>query len=606
MYSNPKKPSLVMIDGSFAIWNAALQSFCRETRNEYYHRCYRVANGQPQSEDLKKTMVHNCLSHAMRAAKIMVCKHYKRGRNFVQTAMHWVALLFSSETVEMLDDIVDGIFTVLCSKMHSGKVTHAFNKLAKYEYTGKLARDFTEATGVGEYRDDVDYLIGSKRVEKNHERKSPFCERYISKFEQLLKSDCSTDDDPPNLYYSVQFCKPLHRIILSRICCTSKIMLGDLSRHITAQTSENEKHYFNDYRKVYAKMIVPEKFQNISRNNLTQGVIEQHFKMLKHTFMKEKKRRIDDFVVGYYETVCLIRKQFADTLLHSGLDFAETLKKTSMVKSKFKKRKKTRGKGYYTQSKYIPEMVVAKTSQHDNISSEMPVGVGHLITVEHSTEPTFMWDASREWLKVELFSKQLCKEMPPSKLAKTVLMMTEEQYLYWLDLATINKSLEPTVFSALQKKLQGGTNMGWLSQGAVELYISTTVAKCNKDMHANNFGCVDCGITDGVLSGKLLSLPERANCGRGYRGITIPGDPKMLRNDVFFPCLKRKHFRLLHYSVPSSTLILVDSLPIIGNETETEDYAIMSAFKAFFSAFSNVGEDVVFEKKKYRYSGRCK
>ena len=61
-----------------AMWNAVLRAFSNETRLDYYHRCWRIVNGEAESLDLKKTFVYNCLSHAMRAAKIMVIKHYEK------------------------------------------------------------------------------------------------------------------------------------------------------------------------------------------------------------------------------------------------------------------------------------------------------------------------------------------------------------------------------------------------------------------------------------------------------------------------------------------------------------------------------------------------
>ena len=65
-----KLPAKIMIDGSYAIWNASLRAFTSETRDEYYKRCFRIACGTPKKSDILQTFFHNCLSHAMKAGKL--------------------------------------------------------------------------------------------------------------------------------------------------------------------------------------------------------------------------------------------------------------------------------------------------------------------------------------------------------------------------------------------------------------------------------------------------------------------------------------------------------------------------------------------------------
>ena len=55
--SNQKKPIVIMIDGSKAIWNAVLAAMCNESRFEYYMRCYRIVSGKAKSGDFKRSLV---------------------------------------------------------------------------------------------------------------------------------------------------------------------------------------------------------------------------------------------------------------------------------------------------------------------------------------------------------------------------------------------------------------------------------------------------------------------------------------------------------------------------------------------------------------------
>ena len=97
------RPKLIMIDGSFAMWNAILLAFNCESRLDYYIRCWRVVTGKATKSDLQSqssSLVHNCLIHAMRAAKIFVNKYYLKRHRIV--AMYWISLLFFPQHCERL------------------------------------------------------------------------------------------------------------------------------------------------------------------------------------------------------------------------------------------------------------------------------------------------------------------------------------------------------------------------------------------------------------------------------------------------------------------------------------------------------------------------
>ena len=58
-----KKTLLIMIDGSLAMWNAALKSFTSETRILYYHRCSRIVTGEAEKSNLKSTESDTLAEH---------------------------------------------------------------------------------------------------------------------------------------------------------------------------------------------------------------------------------------------------------------------------------------------------------------------------------------------------------------------------------------------------------------------------------------------------------------------------------------------------------------------------------------------------------------
>ena len=73
---------MVIIAGSMAAWNSVFKYYlimwnavCRETRIQYYERCWRVVTGKASLLGLQTTFMHNCSSHAMRAAKTTVMKY---------------------------------------------------------------------------------------------------------------------------------------------------------------------------------------------------------------------------------------------------------------------------------------------------------------------------------------------------------------------------------------------------------------------------------------------------------------------------------------------------------------------------------------------------
>ena len=340
-----KKPILVMVDGSMAMWNAVLRAFTNETRIDYYNRCWRIVTGKACANDLKKTFFQNCLSHAMRAAKILVGKYYKRA--YRNVALFWIGKLFSVSTFDQLDSVMESIIVVTNCENSSGFVKNHFEKL---KHGIVLDVNYFPHEFVSESNSKIqneDFHTASKYTDEKQETNSPFYLHFTKKLNQFLQTDINqnhkrhekTLDNVLNVYFDNTFCKKLIRVIGSRICCTSKLLLGDLSRHKNVQSSFAAIKLYLEYSALY-KQIQKASPNFAVENNLTQGVIEQHFNTLKNVCLKGNRIcRIDDFVQKYYNELKITQQLFSDFALHHFTQMKKQIRKTgNVVLSKFRKR----------------------------------------------------------------------------------------------------------------------------------------------------------------------------------------------------------------------------------------------------------------------------
>ena len=119
--------------------------------------------------------------------------------------------------------------------------------------------------------------------------------------EKLLVSGISqnpfSDKSPKNIYYSKDFCTKVLKFIGAKICNTSKLMLGDLSRHIRSCTCSQKSLYVKYSER--CKKLAKTPFQTYLQNNRTQGSIEQHFGYLKCNYLGKKGlSKLDEFIYG--------------------------------------------------------------------------------------------------------------------------------------------------------------------------------------------------------------------------------------------------------------------------------------------------------------------
>ena len=196
-------------------------------------------------------------------------------------------------------------------------------KSKKYDFSPTLLLENDPETN----NHHKEYVFASKTVDQQQELSSSFYLHYKDMSDNFLKFQLYRDhrksvhDDNfiENVYFAQEFCRRLIRVVLSRISTTSKLMLGDLGRHAPVNTKNITnltayQNISNEYKKLQQ---LPQ--QTICKNNMTQGIIEQHFHGFKHTYLKGNRYvRLDQLVETIHKEVLTTQQLFADYVLHKG------------------------------------------------------------------------------------------------------------------------------------------------------------------------------------------------------------------------------------------------------------------------------------------------
>ena len=380
-----------MIDGALALWNAILETFCHETRLEFYHRCYRIVTGKANKSDFSHPFVLNCLSHSMRASSVMCKKYYKR--QFLNDALLWISHLFMATTISDIDLIVHHIFTVLLLKQNSEMVEESYNFLKTYNEELPLESDVIsndDDDADDAYVNDDDFFSNVKAWDIKQEFQSPFLLRYGKILDDIKRSNVYAMGNNAslypnnNLYFCEKFAEKIKTTLLPRLCSTSGLMLGDLSRHSRDDNQSPYSKFRSDYMKIksYSEK---KNIQSICESNRTQGVIEEHFYQLKHVYLDNiRSSRIDKFIVKYEKEIATSCSLFGENLLHHGYikrkvsTTAKSRKEESkaLLKVDFKKRKR-RYSGYFTSKqaakklKYVSSSIDESQNNRPSLKSDI-------------------------------------------------------------------------------------------------------------------------------------------------------------------------------------------------------------------------------------------
>ena len=105
---------------------------------------------------------------------------------------------------------------------------------------------------------------------------------HCESFENYQRNKKS-DHHVAHVYLGKILSEKLVRVTASRICCTSKLLFGDLSQHKKISSRCTAVKLYDDYS-AFLKLIQKSSTNFTIVNNLTQGVIEQHFNIIKKPY----------------------------------------------------------------------------------------------------------------------------------------------------------------------------------------------------------------------------------------------------------------------------------------------------------------------------------
>ena len=602
------KPMIVMIDGSMAMWNAVLRAFANETRVEYYHRCWRIVTSKPSAGDMKKTFVQNCLSHAMRAAKLIIGKYYKRAYKHV--AMFWISALFSVSTFDQLESIMESITAITNCENSSRFVKQHFENI---KHCTDLDINRVTADMVNENISNIssspeeDFFYASKGTDEKQELNSPFYLHFTKKLNNFLQSENyqshkrneKTDHNIANVYFGNVFCQKLIRIIVCRICCTSKLMLGDLSRHKSSRSNNDIKKLFDNYSAFYK--ILQNTLSNITvEKNLTQGIIEQHFNSLKKVYLKGNRiGRIDDFVQKYYTELKITQKLFSDYAFHSVMKNNKSKKQenprsTSVVLSKFRKRKRQQT-AYYASSlaKKKINFIGADTEIKRNNSFDKEL-LDQTLHCNYGNEAHL--DVNDKFKLMDYYKKHLTNAIKFSDLVwnslpgiynfpvtQIAMQIDHGHQLTWLDLHSLNSSTNQKVYSEMVKHLKQPFCTGWVSKYIIDSYISLLTKQFNIENNEQMFGSLDCDDSTCILQNKIKNKAI-------FNNRLMIKKTQNIRPHILAPILFENHFLLLWYSNINHTLFLINSL---RKDSSSVAEITKKSFINFFGSLQSSGRSPV-------------
>ena len=81
-WATSARPKLIMSDGSVVLMNAIATAFCDASLELIMKRFFRIISGRALPSDFKYPVMHRCLSHIMKNAKMMCKKRLEALRNY--------------------------------------------------------------------------------------------------------------------------------------------------------------------------------------------------------------------------------------------------------------------------------------------------------------------------------------------------------------------------------------------------------------------------------------------------------------------------------------------------------------------------------------------
>ncbi|RXN11049.1 hypothetical protein ROHU_010709 [Labeo rohita] len=258
-------------------------TFCKLPLESLICMYYDIITGQ--LKDIRKMpILHRCLSHIMKNAKVFCKKHSPK---HYRLSMHLFGLLTSAATLMEMDNIIISM-TVVFSSSHSGDNVqkHFQNLQNRMERMGMYERSYC---GVNDFQ----VKVGP----------TPF----HTHFEEIMANAPVCENGEPNEYHSPTFMPSLLKYFLPQAPLWSGLMLGDLGRHGKGPAYKYLSNNFMRCRDLST--------QNYTEDNKTQGVMEKsQWDLKKIRFQRRRLTKHDDFVHIYQHTHNALLMEFSDSV----------------------------------------------------------------------------------------------------------------------------------------------------------------------------------------------------------------------------------------------------------------------------------------------------
>ncbi|KAL1250775.1 hypothetical protein QQF64_018571 [Cirrhinus molitorella] len=282
--ASQRRPVMIMCDGSLVLLQAVAYSFCKISLGQLLQMYYEVVTGKLRDEEYKIPILHRCLSHVMKNAKVFCKKHCPQN---YRMAMHVFGLLTSAATLVEMEDTLISMTVVFSSPQSGNNVEKHFRNLQNKMLNIGISGDETVITD-----DDVELDMGPTPFQRH--------------FEHVIAEAPVHDEGEPNEYYSATFMPSLVKYFLPHAPLWSALMLGDLGRHGRGPVYKNLSKKFERCSQLDT--------QNYTNDNKTQGIMEKSQYDLKRVrFNRRRLTRLDDFVHIYQISHNALLKEFSDS-----------------------------------------------------------------------------------------------------------------------------------------------------------------------------------------------------------------------------------------------------------------------------------------------------
>ncbi|KAK7130483.1 hypothetical protein R3I93_019973 [Phoxinus phoxinus] len=120
-----RRPVMIMCDGSLVLMQAVAYTFCKLPLESLLSMYYDIVTGNLK-EVMDMPILHRCLSHIMKNAKVFCRKHSPK---HYRLSMHLFGLLTSAATLMEMDDIITSMAVLFSSPQSGENVEKHFQNL---------------------------------------------------------------------------------------------------------------------------------------------------------------------------------------------------------------------------------------------------------------------------------------------------------------------------------------------------------------------------------------------------------------------------------------------------------------------------------------------